>query len=90
MVNVHYKHPNLGLVKTVPEKELLLSFLSFLQSLEDPVVLFFYYMDATLPTILAKLNKYKMFGESNAELQGDQLVMAVLSGTCILLFSVRM
>ena len=47
---------------------MLLSFLSFLQSLEDPVVLFFYYMDALLPTILAKLNKFKLFGKIyNAE-----------------------
>lgn len=61
MMNVSYKHPNLGLIKAVSEKEMLLSFLSFLQSMEDPVVLFFYYMDALLPTILAKLNKFKLF-----------------------------
>ena len=54
--------------QAVSEKEMLLSFLSFLQSLEDPVVLFFYYMDALLPTILAKLNKFKLFGKIyNAE-----------------------
>ena len=49
--------------QAVSEKEMLLSFLSFLQSMEDPVVLFFYYMDALLPTILAKLNKFKLFGK---------------------------
>ena len=43
MVNVGYKHSSLGILKTVPEKDLLLGFLSFLQGLGEPVVLFLHY-----------------------------------------------
>jgi hypothetical protein len=60
-LNLTYKHPVLGPTKTSTEKELILGFLNYLQSLEDPVVLFLHYKDALLPTLLAKLNKFKIF-----------------------------
>jgi len=61
MMNVYHKDENLGSVKAVPEMDLLLAFLNFLQNLDEPVVLFLHYKDSLLPTLLAKLTKYKLF-----------------------------
>jgi len=61
MDNVYYKHPSLGSIPTASEKEMLLGLINFLQGLGESVVLFLHYKDSLLPTLLAKLNKYKLF-----------------------------
>jgi len=68
-LNINFKHPELGSIPAENERNVLVSFISFLNGLKsgDPVILVTHRKDTVLPALFSLLTKHDLLGQFSSQ-----------------------